>query len=184
MAHAIGSRSLIIEPCCWPDCTVIADHPDHPLCGEHYRVLGLMFIHEHIDVMRAIAGAPTINEMLERLVQEGRRDPVLADRRLLAEQRSAYNQAERAALGVVYYVRMGEFIKIGTTRDLPARLYALYLTERDVLATEPGGQEMELGRHHEFAEERVRRELFEPSDRLLAHIEALRSRHAGPTAIA
>lgn len=171
MSHptAAISRNLVPEFCAWRDCENLADHPDHPLCGYHYRTIGLLFIHEHIDVMRAAAGAPTINEMIERLVSEGRSD----DKLLLSQQEHAYASAERAALGVVYYVRMGDHIKIGTTRDLPGRLHGLYLTEADLLATEPGGRDQELARHHEFADERVRRELFEPSDRLLAHIASL-----------
>lgn len=170
MGHATGliSRSFAEEFCSWRDCEEIADHPDHPLCARHYRRIGLLFIHEHIDVMRAVAGAPTTSEMLERIVRE---DP--PEDRLRRQQVWAYEQAAKFAGSVVYYVRMGEFIKIGTTVNMPRRMLELYVAESDVLATEPGGPELEVQRHREFAEERHHRELFECSDRLMAHIERL-----------
>lgn len=76
---------------------------------------------------------------------------------------------------VVYYVRHGDHVKIGRTTDLQSRLRSLYLDPDALLATEPGGQQLETQRHAQFADERVyaNRELFNPSRRLLAHISAL-----------
>lgn len=68
-----------------------------------------------------------------------------------------------------------EGYKIGTTTNLPQRLDSLRAQPGDLLATEPGGFDVERRRHQEFAEERFgRREDFAASDRLLAHIARLR----------
>ena len=120
--------------------------------------------------MYAAVSGITTTDRLQRLVST---EP--------EEQRSARQsvwdaeRAEKRAAGVVYYVRMGEFIKIGTSTNVPRRLGELYLRPDALLATEPGGATLERQRHREFADERFDRELFEPSDRLLQHIEALRA---------
>lgn len=170
MSHptALASRNFVVEHCTWRNCETIADHPDHPLCEYHYRKIGMIFIHEHIDVMRAAAGGLTTTDMLQRLVGE---EP--EERR--AARRTAWeaDRAEKRAAGVVYYVRIGEHIKIGTTTNLVRRMTELYVQPGALLATEPGGADVESLRHREYADERFGRELFEPSDRLLAHIESL-----------
>lgn len=170
MRNATGlvSRSFTVEYCAWRACEDIADHPDHPLCERHYRKIGLLFIHENLDLMRAVVEAPSTTELLQRMV--GEEDP---EQRLAREQAYVMDRAEKRARGVVYYVRIGEHIKIGTTADLARRMGELYVQPDALLATEPGGQRVEAQRHAEFADERFNRELFEPSDRLLAHIEGL-----------
>ena len=84
------------------------------------------------------------------------------------------------ANAVVYYVRIGDHIKIGFTTQLRERMRALYADPLDLLATEPGGRVQEWARHRQFAEERVspQRELFDPSPRLLAHIVRVASQPA------
>lgn len=78
--------------------------------------------------------------------------------------------------GVVYYILFGNRIKIGTTTSLRGRLDALPYDE--VLATEPGGFDVERMRHDQFADCRVRGEWFEPTPALLAHIAELASRES------
>lgn len=86
-------------------------------------------------------------------------------------------QLNRRANGVVYYIRIGDHVKIGTSTDLRGRMDALYAQPESLLATERGSYELEGQRHRQFDAERVnkRRELFNPSPRLLAHIENLRA---------
>jgi hypothetical protein len=73
---------------------------------------------------------------------------------------------------VVYYARIGENIKIGYTINLRQRLGALRIYDEDLLATEPGGRELEAQRHTQFKRERIdpRREDFRPSKELNTHI--------------
>jgi hypothetical protein len=99
--------------------------------------------------------------------------------RALALARKEIPQAEPA---LVYYIQIGEFIKIGTTTNLTRRRRALRVDADAVLATEPGSYGIESRRHEQFAHLRVgRREDFLPDDELLAHIEQL---NRGPRAAA
>jgi hypothetical protein len=73
---------------------------------------------------------------------------------------------------VVYYVRIGQHIKIGTSTNLKKRLAAYPLGE--LLATEPGSYDIESQRLSQFAHLLAhRREYFTPATDLLEHIAAL-----------
>lgn len=139
-----------------------------PICGRHaQQVHRRMREHEasRYDLVHeremALAFGP---EMVERRAARERER-----RRLLDEQ------------SLVYYVRLGDHIKIGTTCNLKERLISLRCDPGDVLATEPGDRTLELARHKEFASERIgRRENFNPSRRLIAHIANLLAERGKP----
>jgi hypothetical protein len=73
---------------------------------------------------------------------------------------------------VVYYIRFGGRIKIGTTVSLPSRLSSIPCDE--VLAIEPGGGDIETRRHTQFAEYHITGEWFRPGLELMRHIGLLR----------
>lgn len=77
---------------------------------------------------------------------------------------------------VVYYVRLGTRVKIGTTRNIEGRLRIL--PHEEVLAIEPGGYEVEALRHDQFSQLRVRGEWFLAEEKLLSHAAALRERYS------
>jgi hypothetical protein len=74
---------------------------------------------------------------------------------------------------VVYFVRCGDLIKIGTTICLPSRLDT-FATDAphppEVLLVVAGGRTEERQVHALFADERVRGEWFRPSGRLMRFI--------------
>jgi len=73
---------------------------------------------------------------------------------------------------VVYYLRFGDRVKIGTTANPRQRFAAL--RHEEVLAFERGDRRLEQRRHSQFAEERAgTSEWFESTPRLRAHIDAL-----------
>ena len=73
---------------------------------------------------------------------------------------------------VVYYLRFGDRVKIGTTTNPRQRFAAI--RHEEVLAFERGDRRLEQRRHREFAEERAgSSEWFARSDRLSAHIDVL-----------
>ena len=73
---------------------------------------------------------------------------------------------------VVYYLRFGDRVKIGTTGNPRQRFSAI--RHEEVLAFERGDRRVEQRRHGEFAEERAgSSEWFALSPRLAAHIETL-----------
>lgn len=79
---------------------------------------------------------------------------------------------------VVYYLRFGDRVKIGTTKNLEQRLIAL--PHDEVMATEPGGIHVEQQRHKQFGHLRIRtgshREWFQLTPELAQHIAAVRAR--------
>jgi hypothetical protein len=82
------------------------------------------------------------------------------------------------AASVVYYVRFGAFIKIGTTINLRERIGTLKAAQPDyeLLATEPGDRLVERARHKQFAACRQpRSELFAPIPALQDHIRSLQA---------
>jgi hypothetical protein len=74
---------------------------------------------------------------------------------------------------VVYYIRFGDRIKIGTTRNLTTRLASL--PHDKVLGIERGDRDTERKRHEQFAHLRLtkRGEWFSMGGDLLAHIDTL-----------
>ena len=78
----------------------------------------------------------------------------------------------------VYYVRCGYLIKIGTSANLPSRFQSVRPNE--VLALEPGGQELETAMHRQFKSLRAGGDYFHPGPALQAHIAELRERLGPP----
>lgn len=131
---------------------------DLPLCARHYREVGIRFMAEHMP------GPSSPQERAARVAEHRQRQ---------AEAQAAHSQ--------VYYLRIGDRVKIGRTQNVRQRLIELRVDVEALLATEPGGAERERERHLQFAAERVgRREDFNPSRRLLAHIEAVVVEHGPP----
>jgi hypothetical protein len=75
-------------------------------------------------------------------------------------------------LDVVYYLRFGERVKIGTTTNPRQRFTAI--RHEELLAFERGDRHQEHRRHEEFADERAgSSEWFALTPRLRAHIDVL-----------
>lgn len=102
----------------------------------------------------------------------------------IGKQKHADEQARRITeprrMSIVYYVRRGELIKIGTTTNPANRLKALMPDE--ILAFEPGDRATEQRRHQQFSACRVARksEYFRQDEELTAHIAKLRREHGDP----
>jgi MerR HTH family regulatory protein len=94
--------------------------------------------------------------------------------------RPAYHQMTLAGTGdsIIYYIRRGDLIKIGTTTEPAVRFTALLPDE--ILAFEPGGQSGELLRHRQFDHLRCQGEYFRSAPELLEHICQLRHLHGDP----
>lgn len=85
---------------------------------------------------------------------------------------------------VVYYIKVGKYIKIGTSRDVDKRLNQ-YPPGSKLLATEPGGYWREDERHQQFAQYLAeRKEWFTPGPELKAHIKNLQRRAAAELRVA
>lgn len=165
---ANGSRRNL-DTCCWPDCYREPEHHELPLCEPHYRDVGMHWIRDNIELIRAVSGVAEQDIMFDR---------VMRDARARLPEKHRLDQLDRddhaARHSVVYYLDLGDRIKIGYTAHLTRRLADFRLDPSVVLATERGGCDVETRRHREFADERYgRKEDFAKSDRLMAHIAAL-----------
>lgn len=114
------------------------------------------------------------------LIEAGMRGMDIADENVSHEVSAKVLAAHERTLSredtdVIYYVQVGDLIKLGTTNNLTRRMRA-YPPNAVVLATETGSYLRETQRVEQFAEYLAgRREWFHPGPRLLAHIEELRA---------
>lgn len=149
-----------VRPCCVPGCvTTLPRSRELPVC--HNCGVKIAVAHK-FDADRVIA-----------VEQEARRLRSEADERRVA----AYAEQSQ-----VYYIRIGDHIKIGFSTNLKQRISQLRLQQSALLATEPGGRELEKERHRQFSADRVvsNREDFSPSPRLMAHIDAILAEYGRP----
>lgn len=87
------------------------------------------------------------------------------------------DKLKREPGSTVYYVLVGDMIKIGFTTSLEARL-PNYPPGTKLLARESGGKPLEQRRHGEFARYRTaRNEWYRIEQPLLDHINELRRAH-------
>jgi hypothetical protein len=167
------ARSTVIERCTaqlkngeFCDVRSMIDVP-FPICRRHAEQLILHLTGETIE-----------GRALRLLVQEQTRSDEAKAEFASAE---AVRDRRHTEQSLVYYVRIGDRVKIGYTTNMRARLPGLRIDETAILATEPGGRELEAQRHEEFHAERIgRREDFNPSRRLLAHIERVVEENGPP----
>lgn len=82
-------------------------------------------------------------------------------------------RAAREARSVIYYARLGNRVKIGTTTDLKLRMQQI--RPEELLATEPGGRAVERERHGQFNALRTSGEWFMYSGPLVQFVETLRA---------
>ena len=156
-----GSR---FDRCRWRGCqTECVDEIE--LCSYHFRLAGETFVEK-----RSIWGAGALAERrAEREAVEATRPPALS--------KDDWSRSR----SVVYYVRTGDHVKIGYTIHLRERISSLRVDRAALLAVEPGWREVEASRHELFTVERQgRRENFNPSRRLMAHIDVVRSKYGDP----
>lgn len=127
----------------------------------------LLFITEELKEALAGGAKPT-EELIHQAVEVGR---------------ARYAEEVRLASippSIVYYIRRGGLIKIGTTTKPRKRFIDLLPDE--IMAWEPGGRAEEAGRHRQFAHLRVRDgvEYFHAAGDLVDHVQTIRGTHGSP----
>lgn len=145
----------------------IPDAP-FPLCEDHAREIYKHLLEKYPPLTSGVTSAEFELNSIKRGAEERR------------ERRAQY-EAAAAAQSQVYYMRIHDHIKIGYSTNIRARCTQLRISVDAVLATEPGDRKLEKRRHQQFAQERIgRREDFEPSERLMAHIDSVLAEHGEP----
>jgi hypothetical protein len=98
---------------------------------------------------------------------------------ILGREKYAAMQAElkagRQHAPLVYYIRFGDRIKIGTTIDMKHRMASL--PHDEILAVEPGSYWVENRRHRQFAKHRITGEWFSMAPELMSYIEWIAKMH-------
>ena len=147
---------LIQRECCDPDCDAAPmDGSPVPLCPRHFAAVARAFIaiakdrHDQavLDVIDSVNPEKTLSRAFK----------VIGD--------------DRRSRAVVYFVRFGSRIKIGTTTDLSRRLTEI--PHDEVLCVVPGGADVERRHHEDFARWRLTGEWFAATDECLAAVAAI-----------
>lgn len=147
-----------------------------PLCGQHRaellrddRFTGGVYTAQQVRDIRAEADQRVHDVKAEQL------------RKMRLQQ---FEWDERAkilqAQSVVYYISLRDHIKIGYTTNMKSRMTALMPDA--VLATEPGGRDVEKKRHRQFRHllGTIGSEYFSVHPDLLTHIETVLAEHGPP----
>jgi len=139
----------------------------HPLLPEVVRELMRL---QGIGVELTRAVVAELIELVEARYAgiELPRRPVVAPRAALAPLRFGHIPTGQQ---VVYYMRVGNRIKIGTTSSLRSRLAAI--SPEELMATELGGSALERHRHAQFRDLRTEGEWFRYEGVLFDHIASL-----------
>jgi hypothetical protein len=142
------------------------------LCMKHAGDVAMAWFEEGVH-------AAKLHEFLTREV-------VPVDNRGLDRLRREKEQAQIVerqrgdSLGFVYYVRIGDRIKIGFSTDVKKRMRS-YPPRSELLAVEPGDFDVERKRHLQFQGSRADgREWFTPTQDILDHCNSLIIKHGSP----
>ncbi|MFE1111177.1 GIY-YIG nuclease family protein [Streptomyces rochei] len=146
-----------------------------PMCKPHYKESGLA------EYRKWTNGTPDEirDEINQRVTEQMKQfiDGYKADRGY-ARVEGHVIQLEKEPL--VYFIRAGDLVKIGTTVDLVARLKTFNVPNLVVLATEPGYYKRERELHQQFRELHHQGEWFRLEGSLVDYINAIRARHDTP----
>ena len=175
-AHTLTNQQVIMKgqhapaECANYHCTGYSGFLDSPFCEDC-----LWRLWAHLD--------ETFPEDRKELARQGRIDAIhqkeAAEEARSRKAREEMAQAERHGLmsapGVIYYLRVGDLIKIGYTWDVEQRM-RYYPPNSELLATHPGTRETERQMHHKFLHRVSKgREWFTPCPEIDEHIEEVRS---------
>ena len=145
--------------CAYADCSEKSTYRDTPLCRAHAAIVWRLF------EMREPA---THHEMVREQYKEAQKA------RVEAAQTTRLNSKRP---GYVYYLQVGDRIKIGFTAFMEDRMRA-YPPNSKLLAVHPGTMELEKATHSRFKLSLADgREWFHPSEKLTEHIADVNRRY-------
>jgi hypothetical protein len=122
----------------------------------------------NVEVTVAVA-----EEVIERCVERIRARPLNVPESLPTTRSRRGRFSTVSITGpVVYYMRIGNRVKIGYSTNLIERLNAI--NPEELLAAESGSPEVERRRHRQFGQYRTHGEWFRLEGKLAEHIERLR----------
>lgn len=159
------------NPCRWHEKCKEPRFPGLPLCFAH-----AIQIRDHMIDLE--------DEMKEshRLAARRNREFLEAERREVAERE--LRESKGAEPGWIYYLHVGEYIKIGYSTDVKRRIRA-YPPGSQLLAVHPGTPVLEKALHEDYKGLLAQgREWFRPGPELLEHCESVVSQFGDPAKFA
>ena len=169
--HGIPLRGGDPKRCIWPRCVrAHGIHPGARMCSEHAEMIAEI-VNRHRRAIVAIQ-----NERVRKRLE----DPDVQKLRQAVDGRPRVKPKRDVIGPVVYYIKYAELVKIGSARDLEARL-ASYNPGGELLAVEPGDRDLERKRHSELAVHRIYgNEWYAATPPVLHHVKLVRSKHGEP----
>jgi hypothetical protein len=180
--QALNDATPGITSCAWPDCR---ERMQEPLpSGTIERRIGILCWTHADAVTDAVLQQRVMAADHKHHDLNSEYDAQLARETEARERREAEEARMRAELGghlgFVYYLRVGERVKIGFSTDVKRRMRQ-YPPGSQLLAVEPGDYGIELRRHRQFSGSRTDgREWFRPTPDLLEHIATMVASHGEP----
>lgn len=171
--------------CAWPGCRDPLSYTHTPNTRD--KRYGILCETHAVDIAIAVIREQKARNLTERFFKQQTTEQAVRWSESRAEDER--HEAEKAALrqdreGFVYYLRVGERIKIGYSADVKRRMQK-YPPGSELLAVEPGDLELETQRHRQFAGSLLDgREWFRPTPDVLELVAEIVDAHGEPTRFA
>lgn len=172
--HGIPRRGGNPKRCIFPYCTNAEGvYRGTMMCSEHASGIATL-VNRHDRAIQAVR-----EERMRKNLDSPHTQAIIDD--VTGQQKRRASKPKREKIGpVVYYIKYGELIKIGSAKDLEARL-ATYNPGGELLATEPGDRDLEQKRHEQLAIHRIYgKEWYAATPTVLHHIDLLTRKHGEP----
>jgi hypothetical protein len=170
LKYQLNEAAPDVDRCAWPHCREPMD-TIHPGNGQRLPTrYGVLCRTHAVDVAIAVVRDQADHHRMQQFFEQQTTERAVRAAQWRAEDER--HEAEKAALrqdreGFVYYLRVGERLKIGYSVDVKRRMRA-YPPGSDLLAVEPGDRALETQRHRQFAGSRTDgREWFRPTPDIL-----------------
>lgn len=174
--HFSGSRGMGLPADAWIEDDEDLNEDAVKSVPRFQPILDAMLAHPGLHVLPRIMELadefgfdPTDPDIIARAVESAKRS---AARHLQYLDRRA--ELRRSHDPVVYYMRTGNRIKIGTTVNIVGRIEAV--APEELVTMEHGGYALERKRHKEFDVLRTSREWFKYEDALADHVKWVAAR--------
>lgn len=166
--------------CAWPGCR---DPLRYNSTQGRDRRYGVLCETHAVDVVVAVIQEQKARHRTEQFFEQQTTEQAVRWSEWRAEDER--HEAAKSALrqdreGFVYYLQVGERIKVGYSVDVKRRMRA-YPPGSELLAVEPGDRDLETERHRQFAGSRTDgREWFRPTPDLLELVAEIVATYGAP----
>jgi hypothetical protein len=183
LQDALNKAAPHVTRCAWPRCPELLVKR-HPVDGEQFADrYGVLCPTHAVDVATAVIQHQAHLNLVQRFFEVQTTEQAVRNAQWCAD--AERYEAEKVALrqdreGFVYYLRVGERIKIGYSVDVKRRMRA-YPPGCELLAVEPGDRDQERQRHQQFAGSRTDgREWFRPTSDIFELVAEIVSTYGEP----